>query len=149
MPLKNNSKFCYSEPPHGEKGVIRRAQAHVLRSGPEKLTVFPGYYIEVALPPELHHEKYPIAVEPRPDHTKVDWPSPRLLKPVNGKVRIFNDTAEIHSIPRKQHFCQAMPSVRASKVTPSAPDAERIVHPTALDSHVSLRQSPSTSPCLV
>jgi hypothetical protein len=106
--FKDKSDFCYTSPSPNSKGIVRRAQAHVLRSGTTKVTVFPGDYIELPLPTDLHHEKHPIVVEPHPDLTNAEWPSPRLLRPVNGKVRIVNDTSETFCIPRKQHFCQAM-----------------------------------------
>ena len=112
--FKNRSRFCYSGSPD-TKGLVRRTQAHILRSGSDKRTVFPGEFIELDLPIDLHNEKHPIAVEPRPDHTNMEWPSPRFLLPVNGKVRIVNETQEALRIPKKHHLCQAMPSVRISK----------------------------------
>ena len=74
--FKDSSQFCYSEPPPESKGLVRRTQAVVLRSGSRKHTIFPGEFIEIDLPTTLHNEKHPIAVEPRPDHTNMEWPSP-------------------------------------------------------------------------
>ena len=92
--FNNKSKFCYAE------------------------------YIELNLPSDLHNEKHPIAVEPRPDHTNIEWPSPRFLLPVDGKVRILNETQEAHRIPKKHHLCQAVPSVRISKAAkPPIPES--------------------------
>ena len=75
---------------------------------PQQHTVWPGEFIEITLPDSLQGEKFPVVIEPRPDYTNRDWPSPRLLHTGDGKVRILNKTSRIHKIPKQQYFCQVL-----------------------------------------
>jgi len=124
--FSDKSSFCYADSKPITKGVVRRTQAQILQSGTEKKTVFPGEFVELNLPIGLHYEKDHIAVEPRPDHTNSDWPSPRLVRPVAGKVRLLNETKDIIVIPRKQHLCQAIPLVRTSKESQVLPETPQL-----------------------
>ena len=55
--------------------------------------IWPGEYLEMSIPKELEPD-ISLALEPRPDYTKHDknWPRPRILEAVAGRVRILNDT---------------------------------------------------------
>ena len=69
---------------------VRRAQAYVLK--PETTSVvWPGGYVELALPSDLQPE-CTLAIESRSDNVKLptDWPPPSIIEAISGKVRIPN-----------------------------------------------------------
>ena len=93
--------------PNRNEHRIRRTQAHVLRAPPTSSVIWPGEYLEVAIPTEIEPDST-LAIEPRPDYAKSvsDWPRPHILEAVAGRVRILNDTTVVKSISRHEHFCQ-------------------------------------------
>ena len=118
--FSDKSCFYFSREKEPTSSLVRRAQAHILRSQSVSTTVYPDSFIEVEVPSELAQEKYPIAIEPRPDLAKSEWPSPQLLRVVDGKVRIVNTTGEIQKVTKHDHICQAVRSIKAnSKQDPS------------------------------
>ena len=104
----DGSTFQYTST-HESKGIVRRMQAQVLKSDCSS-TIFPGEFIEVDLPDEYAFEKYPVAVEPRVLSENASWLKPTLTKPVNGKIRIVNESSEPQKVPKGHHFCQIMHS---------------------------------------
>ena len=55
--------------------------------------IWPGEYLEMSFRKGLEPD-ISLAFEPRPDYTKhnKNWPRPRILEAVAGRVRILNDT---------------------------------------------------------
>ena len=89
-----------------ERTHIRRAQCHILRSEPSPTIVWPGAFLELNIPRELHPESS-LAMEPRIDgNIPTNWPTPNLVEAVGGKVRLINDTNEPQFIPKNKHLCQ-------------------------------------------
>ena len=91
--------------------------AIVLRAPPQSVTVWPGDFIEVDLPPECANNAT-YALEARSDTAKtyrcssdLMWPPPTILNSVAGKIRIPNLTSEPQTLRRNEHFCQALPTV--------------------------------------
>ena len=92
--------------------VVRRA--HVLRAPRTPTVLWPGEFVEVALPDEIASCET-LALEPRVTERNTMhmadplWPQPSLVSSVAGRVRIPNLTREPQVIRRHEHFCQARP----------------------------------------
>ena len=86
------------------------------RVPPQSITVWPGDFIEVDLPPECAHNA--TYEEARSDTAKryrcssdVMWPPPTILNSVAGKICILNLTGEPQTLSRSKHFSQALPTL--------------------------------------
>jgi len=84
-------------------------RVHVVKS-PAAVTVWPGDYLEVAIPEEYADTEY--AVEPRTDshlNSKCQfqqvWPLPQILQSVENKIRIPNLSNEPKVIRKHEQFC--------------------------------------------
>ena len=100
--------------PSGSPNRVRRTQAYILK--PEATSViWPGIYLELALPSDLQPE-CTLAIESRTDNVKFlnNWPPPRIIEAVNGKVRIPNNTDEPLFLRKNEHFCQVCLTTKLS-----------------------------------
>lgn len=102
---------------------VRRAQGFVLRAPPVTTTVWPGSFLEVDIPTDMHPEDT-VAIEPRTDRRGPSiceyWPQPAIMEAVGGKVRIVNATKEPQVLRRNEHFCEVRMTSNNSAAT--APD---------------------------
>ena len=112
--FSDKSRFHFSREQEPTSSIVHRSQAHTLRSQSLSTTIYPDTFIEVEVPSELAQEKYPIAIEPRPDLSKSEWPSPQLLRVVDGKVCVKNTTGKIQKVTKHKHICQAVRSIKAN-----------------------------------
>ena len=101
-----------AEGPDPPENHVRRTQSHVLRASPSSTVIWPGEYIDIQLPPQIHPDSI-LALEPRPDCTRStrNWPHPNIVEAVAGHVRILNDTTEPQHLARHEHFCQVLPTL--------------------------------------
>ena len=72
-------------------------------------TIWPGEFLELDVPNDFT-EGEPIAVEPHILHPKSkspirNWPKPDILKSVDGKIRLINDTSSPQRVTRNGHIC--------------------------------------------
>ncbi|KAK3108270.1 hypothetical protein FSP39_004608 [Pinctada imbricata] len=73
---------------------VRRAHAYILRSEPTQTVVWPGSFLELKIPNELHPESTS-SMEPRVNRsTTYVWPKPGTIEAIGGKVRLLDDTTE-------------------------------------------------------
>ncbi|ESO82843.1 hypothetical protein LOTGIDRAFT_155879 [Lottia gigantea] len=127
--IKDNDVIQYdSSSTTTHSSAVRRTQAYVLRAPSFSTTVWPGDYLELTLPGELHSEEI-LALEARYDtgapkmSTKI-WPQPSLTEQVGGKIRIANDTDQPQTLKRHEHFCQVR---RVQTIT----DTDNLAYPPA------------------
>jgi hypothetical protein len=103
--------------------TVRRAQSCVLHAPSSATTICPGEFIELDVPDSFTCDQ-PLALEPRTDTNTYPakpsqlWPQPDVIKSVDGKVRISNNTTEPKVLRRNIHFCQV-----SSVVYPEEQDA--------------------------
>ena len=95
------------KPPHT---IVRRAV--VLRGPPMSTTIWPGEFLEVALPDDVPTDN-DYALEPRTDaqsarSSKVSqlWPPYGIVTSIAGKIRIPNDSDQPQVLKRNEHFGQ-------------------------------------------
>lgn len=107
--IKGSKTFQYNqEVPSNGDHVVRRTQAHVLRA-PEHITLWPGDYMEIAIPDAIAKEDT-IAVEPRQTSKNGNqWPEPQLTEVVDGHIRLSNSSETPVAISKNDHFCQVLP----------------------------------------
>ena len=85
---------------------VRRAHAYILRSEPTQTVVWPGSFLELNIPDELHPEST-LSMEPRVNRsTTSGWPKPGTIEAIGGKVRLLNDTNEPQLIRKNDQLCQ-------------------------------------------
>ena len=136
--FSDGSTFCYAEEPLSNNGNVRRVHAQLVRSNNPSTTVFPGEFIELAVPEDFALEKTSLAIEPRYSHINPNWPSPSILRAVDGKIRIVNDTSEPQRVPKGHHLCQIMhttpPRLEASITSNPKPPVNKPAHLTTLHS---------------
>ena len=86
---------------------IRRTQVDLIRA-PGKASVYPGEYIELAIPPEFADSE--LIMEPR-DDTNQDhkWLTPSVVRAVDNKIRLINESTELLTIRKHSHVCQVTP----------------------------------------
>ena len=88
---------------------VRRTQSYILRAPPISTTIWTGEFLELDVPNDFT-EGEPIAVEPHILHPKSkspirNWPKPDILKSVDGKIRLINDTSSPQRVTRNGHIC--------------------------------------------
>ena len=97
--------YKYGSLPKADTHSVKRAQ--VLRAPSTGATIWPGEFLEVALPDGLAGVSATFAIEPRSDlPAQHDWPEPTLVTSVQGKVRLTNTTDHPLVLKRNEHFCQ-------------------------------------------
>ena len=97
--------YKYGSLPKADTHSVKRAQ--VLRAPSTGATIWPGEFLEVALPDSLAGSSETYAIEPRSDlAAQPDWPEPTLVTSVQGKVRLANTTDHPLVLKRNEHFCQ-------------------------------------------
>ena len=91
--------------------AVRRTQAFLLRAPPTTTTIWPGNFVEIAIPSDFGD--MPLAIEPRMDLTRYSsagetnvWPKPDIINSVGRAIRIVNDTGELKVLKRNDHFGQ-------------------------------------------
>ena len=119
--------MVYSYGSHGRSTVshsVRRA--HVLRAPSRTMTLWPGDFLELALPPEFRDDDT-LALEPRIDSPPTPavtefFPVPRVVPCVAGRVRIPNLSETPCVIRRNSHLCQVSPMglMETSQSSPSS-----------------------------
>ena len=110
-------------------------RAMVLRAPPNSTVVWPGDFVEVALPSAAPPDS-DYALEPRMDTPRVRrlatsdiWPPPGIVSSVAGKIRIPNLSCDPHCLTRSEHFCQV--NLVYSPVTPSVPPCAATIPATS------------------
>ena len=95
----------YGTSPSDSTNRVHGTQACILK--PEATSViWPRSYLELALPSDLQPE-CTLAIESRTDVKFLNnWPPPNIIEAVSGKVRIPNNTDELLSLCKNEHFCQ-------------------------------------------
>ena len=90
----SNILYYGAEGPDTPQNHVRRTQSYVLRASPSSTFIWPGKYIDIQLPPQIHPDSI-LALEPRPDCVKStrNWPHSNIVEAVAGHVRILNDTS--------------------------------------------------------
>ena len=97
--------YKYGSLPKADTYSVKRAQ--VLRAPSTGATIWPGEFLEVALPDGLAGLSETFAIEPHSDlPAQHDWPEPTLVTSVQGKVRLTNTTDYPLVLKRNEHFCQ-------------------------------------------
>jgi hypothetical protein len=90
--------------------MIRKTNAHILRAPSSNVTIWPGDFLEIDIPPEYNNVD--IAVEPRLQKPSVrDWPTPFVVTPICGKIRIPNVTTQPVVLHKHEHFGQLQHTV--------------------------------------
>ncbi|KAK3085124.1 hypothetical protein FSP39_024755 [Pinctada imbricata] len=85
---------------------VRRAHAYILRSEPTQTVVWPGSFLELKIPNEIHPEST-LSMEPRVNRsTTSGWPKPGTIEAIGGKVRLLNDTTQPQLIRKNDQLCQ-------------------------------------------
>ena len=84
-----------TEGPDAQKNHVQRSQSNVLPTSPSSTVIWPGKYIDVQLPPQIHRDSI-LALEPPADcaGTACNWRHPNIVEAVAGHVHIPNDTTE-------------------------------------------------------
>ena len=102
-----------AEGPDPPQNHVRRTQSHV-RASPSSTVIWPGEYIDIQLPPQVHPDSI-LALEPHPDCARStrNWPHPNIVEAVAGHVRILNDTTEPQHLARHEHFVQVLPTLNS------------------------------------
>jgi len=104
----NGTVVRYGHPSSNSKSPhIRRAQIDLIRS-PAKALLYPGEYLELPVPPHLADSE--VVMEPRVD-TSHDhkWLTPSIVRSVENKIRLVNDSLEPLTIQKHSHVCQVSP----------------------------------------
>ena len=83
---------------------VNRSQSFLLRS-PTKCILLPGDYLEMSTPEGLDDDTE-IAIEPRSDNPRSEWPPPLITTPIAGKIRLTNVSSDLIPISRHQHIAQ-------------------------------------------
>ena len=117
--------------------AVRRAV--VLRAPATSTIIWPGEFLEVALPDDILADN-DYALEPRTDapnarsvKTSQLWPPPGIIFSVAGKIRIPNFLDQPQVLKRNEHFCQVNlfnPSDNAEQLatkpmTPARPSTQQ------------------------
>ena len=111
--------YKYGSLPKADTHSVKRAQ--VLRAPSTGATIWPGEFLEVALPDGLAGLSETFAIEPRSDlPAQHDWPEPTLVTSVQGKVRLTNTTDHPLVLKRNEHFCQVRQTSVSDNVGQSA-----------------------------
>ncbi len=86
--------------------------ATLLRAPPISTTIWPGEFLELSVPDDLH-EHDDLIIEPRATSNKSQthngWPSPDIVQQVGSKIRIINNTASPQRVNKNEHLCQVSP----------------------------------------
>ena len=72
-------------------------------------TIWPDDFIELTIPEHISSGEV-VAVEPRPDYTKLDWPVPDTITCIGNKIRLLNSTSEPIKLPIHTQICQILPT---------------------------------------
>ena len=124
----------YGPPPEDLSSInhVRRTQAHLLRNEASSTVVWPGSYLEISLPKEIHPEST-LIVEPRYDTKQPsNWPKPDVIEAIGGKVRIPNDSTEPQFVRKNDHVCQVHLISETSNALPTyskMPSIKSLVSP--------------------
>ena len=114
----DGTEFYYSDKREVSSVNVGRIQSELVRSSGPSTTVFPGEFLELDLPQQFHDEKFPVAIEPRPNvKGDTEWILPALVRSVNGKIRVINNSKEPKKVLKGQHMCQVMHSTRPRSVS--------------------------------
>ena len=97
----------------GAGHAVRRA--HVLRAPSQTMTLWPGDFLELALPPQFADDES-LALEPRTDSPPTPFlteffPVPQVVPSIAGRIRIPNLSETPCIIRRNSHLCQVSPMV--------------------------------------
>ena len=93
-----NTRFC----------SIRKTQ--VLRAPSTTTTVWPGEYVEIAVPPTLVDAE--LLVEPRYDTScgkAPKWIQPDITEAVGRFIRLVNTSKDPQKLAKNEHLCQVIP----------------------------------------
>ena len=110
--LADGTVYAYGSNAKPKAGhAVRRA--HVLRAPPQTTTLWPGEFLELALPPELAEDET-LVLEPRSESPPTPtltafFPAPRVVSSVAGRIRIPNLSEAPCVIRRNEHLCQVSP----------------------------------------
>ena len=99
--------------------TVRRFTSHILKAPSTNTTLYPGDHIDVEVPEDLQNETE-LALEPRLNSSPIPslWPSPSIVTPTCGRVRITNDTDTPLFLKKNELFGQ-LHSTLLSPVQPA------------------------------
>ena len=109
---------------------------HVLRAPSHATTLWPGDSLELDVPSDLTDQACEIAIEPRTNTIKCFrttctlnlWPSPAIITPKNGKIRVVNDTDEPQFLRKEEQFCQVHAVFTPKESEAISPSQEVLPH---------------------
>ena len=86
---------------------IRRTQVDLIQA-PGKASGYPGEYIELVIPPEFADSE--LIMEPREDTNQdYKWLTPSVVRVVDNKIRLINESVELLTVKKHSHVCQVTP----------------------------------------
>ena len=112
--LDDGTVYSYGSTGKSKTGhAVRRA--HVLRAPSKTMTLWPGEFLELALPPQFADDET-LALEPRTDSPPTPsltefFPVPQVVPSIAGRIRIPNLSETPCVIRRNSHLCQISPMV--------------------------------------
>ena len=117
--------------------VVRRVSSHIIRAPPSNTTIFPGDHIDVDVPHDLS-DQTELALEPRLNNSVPDiWPTPAMVTPICGKVRVVNETCDPIVLRKNEQFGQlhgtcpqdesvSIRSVKPTEFSEAGPDPAKV-----------------------